>query len=129
MRKQTNSNDTTTFTCPECGRTFSRAAALGAHRRRAHGVAGATTRARATPTTSARARATSRSRAKTATSNRRRGQRARTSTTNRRNNPDGTVDRDRLLKTLFPNGIPASQAAIHAVNTWLDDAERLARMS
>ena len=28
------------FTCPECGRTFTRAQALGAHRRQAHGVVG-----------------------------------------------------------------------------------------
>jgi endogenous inhibitor of DNA gyrase (YacG/DUF329 family) len=30
-----------TFECPECGRTFNRAPALGAHRRRSHGVVGA----------------------------------------------------------------------------------------
>jgi C2H2-type zinc finger protein len=28
------------FKCAECGRTFERAPALGAHRRRAHGIAG-----------------------------------------------------------------------------------------
>ena len=28
------------FTCPECGRTFTRPQALGAHRRQAHGVVG-----------------------------------------------------------------------------------------
>ncbi len=35
------------FRCPECGRTFTRAAALGAHRRQAHGVVGAVSAARA----------------------------------------------------------------------------------
>jgi hypothetical protein len=34
------------FKCPECGRTFTRAAALGAHRRQAHGVVGAVSAAR-----------------------------------------------------------------------------------
>jgi len=33
-----------------------------------------------------------------------------------------------LLKALFPNGIPPKEDAIRAVNAWLDDAERLARM-
>ena len=28
------------LTCPECGKTFTRAAALGAHRKMTHGVAG-----------------------------------------------------------------------------------------
>jgi hypothetical protein len=41
---------------------------------------------------------------------------------------DGTVDRDALLKALFPNGIPAKENVIRALNGWLDDAERLARM-
>src|SRR5262249_43299591 len=35
----------TRFTCPECGRTFATAAALGSHRSRAHGVAGQSARA------------------------------------------------------------------------------------
>jgi uncharacterized C2H2 Zn-finger protein len=33
-----------TLTCPECGKAFARAASLGAHRNRAHGVAGASAR-------------------------------------------------------------------------------------
>ena len=31
---------TDALTCPECGKTFTRAAALGAHRKMTHGVAG-----------------------------------------------------------------------------------------
>jgi len=38
------------------------------------------------------------------------------------------INRDALLKALFPTGIPASEQAIRAVSVWLDDAERLARM-
>ena len=34
------------FVCPECGRSFTRAAALGAHRRQAHGVVGVSRQAR-----------------------------------------------------------------------------------
>jgi hypothetical protein len=37
------------FTCPECGKTFPRAASLGAHRSRTHGVAGATAAKRSQP--------------------------------------------------------------------------------
>jgi hypothetical protein len=32
------------------------------------------------------------------------------------------------LKALFPNGIPPKEEIIRAANSWLDDAERLARM-
>jgi hypothetical protein len=39
------------------------------------------------------------------------------------------IDRDALLKTLFPDGIPAREEVIRAASGWLDDAERLARMS
>jgi hypothetical protein len=38
------------------------------------------------------------------------------------------ADRDALLKALFPNGIPPKEEIIRAANSWLDDAERLARM-
>jgi hypothetical protein len=52
------------FKCPECGRTFTRAAALGAHRRQAHGVVGAVSaarsrRGRATGSRTGRTRSTS----------------------------------------------------------------------
>jgi hypothetical protein len=40
-----------------------------------------------------------------------------------------TADRDALLKALFPNGIPPREDVIRAVNSWLDDAERLTRMA
>jgi hypothetical protein len=38
------------------------------------------------------------------------------------------VDRDSLLKSLFPDGIPAREEVVRAATTWLDEAERLARM-
>jgi hypothetical protein len=42
---------------------------------------------------------------------------------------DGTVNRDQLLRTLFPNGIPAREEVVRSVNAWLDEAERLARLT
>ena len=39
-----------------------------------------------------------------------------------------SVDRDRLLRVLFPVGIPANEEALRGVNSWLDEAERLARL-
>jgi Zinc finger, C2H2 type len=119
------------FMCPECGRTFTRAAALGAHRRQAHGVAGASRRS-SSRTTRASASA-SRTGAGT------QGRRTRTTPTTRtatggsrsgrsRSRTDRAVDRDALLQTLFPGGIPAKESVIRSVNSWLDEAERLARM-
>src|SRR5205823_6130307 len=35
------------------------------------------------------------------------------------------INRDALLQTLFPNGIPAKESVIRSVNNWLDEAERL----
>jgi hypothetical protein len=60
-RQRTQPSTTEEFKCPECGRTFTRAAALGAHRRQAHGIAGATSRSRAAGRSTGRtaARATS----------------------------------------------------------------------
>jgi hypothetical protein len=83
------------YSCPDCGRTFDRAQALGAHRRQAHGVTGSSASA-------ARAR-----RRKTA-------------------NGASGVDSDRLLQTLFPNGIPARVDVVRGIHSWLDEAERLA---
>jgi uncharacterized C2H2 Zn-finger protein len=102
--------------CPECGRIFGRAQALGAHRRQAHGVAGASKRSRAR-----------------ATANRRSGQRrspagranAATSRGARNGRP---LDRDRLLQTLFPEGIPAREDVLRAADAWLAEAERMTRM-
>lgn len=105
------------FVCPECGRSFSRAAALGAHRRRAHNVAGATMRA----TTSRPNSAGSRSAASEADSSSSRQRRSRTAAS------DG-VNRNGLLRALFPNGIPANDDAIRSVSSWLDEAERLAKL-
>ena len=38
------------------------------------------------------------------------------------------IDRDSLLKTVFPAGIPARTDVIQAAGVWLDQADRLARM-
>jgi uncharacterized C2H2 Zn-finger protein len=105
------------FTCPECGKTFGRAASLGAHRNRAHGVAGANAAKRSTPR---RRRAGTRATAAPTTGRRR--SRSNDGTTT-------TVDRDALLQALFPKGVPAREAVIHAANDWLDQAERLAKLS
>jgi hypothetical protein len=99
-------------TCPECGRTFGRPAALGAHRRQAHGVVGASAGARAS-------------------SQRRQGRKAaatRSGTAAAAGTPTAraagtTIDRNGLLRALFPNGIPADVNTIRSVNKWLDDAE------
>jgi hypothetical protein len=108
---KTGSGATATLTCPECGRTFTRAAALGAHRRQAHGVIGTSASSRANGSRRQRNSAP----AKTASATTGRQQRA------------GTVDHDALLKALFPNGIPANKGMIRSVNSWLEEADRLAR--
>jgi len=109
------------FVCPECGRTFTRAAALGAHRSRAHGVAGRSARA-------TKRRASS-GPASTATSGSAAGKaRADSSSRARASAGRNGIDRDALLKTLFPEGIPAHEEVIRAASGWLDDAERLSRM-
>ena len=113
-RKAAATPSTDVFTCPECGKTFTRAAALGAHRKLKHGVAGASANAasngsrRRTRATAARRRTT----ASAATSGN-----------------AGVVDRNALLRTLFPSGIPPREEVITEVNAWLDEAERLARSS
>jgi len=107
------------FKCPECGRTFGRAAALGAHRRRAHGVVGATARTRSASGSSRRSRRTTASRARATTATASRDGRRRSS---------GGANRDALLAALFPNGIPPREDVIRAVNQWLDEGERLAGM-
>ena len=87
-----------------CGRTFGRAAALGAHRRRAHGIPGTSARATraATPARTTRARASA-----------------------SRDGHGTGADRDALLATLFPQGIPARENVIRSVDTWLKEADRL----
>ena len=110
------------LTCPECGKTFTRAAALGAHRSRIHGVPGSSLNAQRKRTTTATA--------KRATPIKRTSTRRRTATAaaSGRSPGTGSIDRDALLKTLFPNGIPARQDAIAAVNDWLNEADRLSRL-
>src|SRR6266536_2577858 len=117
-RARTKTNTTEEFKCPECGRTFTRAAALGAHRRQAHGVAGATSQSRS------RRRGTSPA---SATTRRRTPRRPVTNSDDARAGRGGSVDRDALLQALFPNGIPAKEDVIRAINNWLDDAEQLAK--
>jgi hypothetical protein len=38
------------------------------------------------------------------------------------------INRDALLRSLFPNGIPATEQALQQVNAWLEHAERLTRL-
>ena len=90
--------------CPECGKAFTRAASLGAHRNRAHGVVGASSRSSAARSSTARAASRARGRG-------------------------AGVNRDALLSNLFPNGIPAKESVIREVNEWLDQAERLASLA
>jgi hypothetical protein len=123
-RQRTKASTTEEFKCPECGRTFTRAAALGAHRRQAHGIAGATSQARASRRSSRRTA----ERATTPTAAGSRSQSRASSTPRARGSRDGSLDRDALLQRLFPNGIPAREDVIRAANSWLDEAERLAKM-
>jgi hypothetical protein len=109
-----------TLTCPECGKTFTRAAALGAHRRMTHGVVGTSANATANRQTTS-----SRSRRRATTSSASNG-RARRST-RAAAAPSTSVDRDALLRMLFPNGIPPREELIGQLNNWLNEAERLAR--
>jgi hypothetical protein len=104
-----------TFKCPECGRTFTRAAALGAHRHQAHGVAGR----------SANAANTSRRRTTTDAG---KGSSGRGSAANGGAQNRSPINRDDLLASVFPAGIPAKETVIRAVNSWLDEAERLSRL-
>jgi hypothetical protein len=105
-------------TCPECGRTFSRPAALGAHRSRVHGIAGTSQNARSRRNTAARTA--------TATPARRTGTTPAPTTTGAPTRDDGGVNHDALLRALFPNGIPPRQDLIAEVNDWLTQADRLA---
>jgi predicted RNA-binding Zn-ribbon protein involved in translation (DUF1610 family) len=99
------------FTCPECGKEFTRAASLGAHRQRVHGVAGA--------------KAKTRSRRRVAAV-RRRAPAAATTSAGAAAAPNGGVDRDALLQAVFPNGLPAREEVLRRANAWLDEAEQLA---
>jgi uncharacterized C2H2 Zn-finger protein len=118
--------------CPECGRTFARAAALGAHRRQAHGVVGASSQSRSSGRRSARTAASSSagraSRGTGATTRRSRSTSTAAASSDGRGRSGRAADRDALLKAIFPDGIPPKEDVIRAANAWLDDAERLARM-
>src|SRR5579871_507581 len=98
--------------CPECGREFTRAASLGAHRNRAHGVAGSTkrntTRRRLSAGTTSKPAAAGTARAASRGGN--------------------GIDRDALLGALFPQGVPPRESVIREVAAWLDHAERLAKL-
>jgi hypothetical protein len=136
-----SSTGAATLTCPECGKTFTRPAAMGAHRSRVHGVAGTSrnttsTRTGRTPSgSSTTANSSSRKRSSSpsgrGTSGRQRAAAASTATSSRsrsRNGGNDGVNRDALLQTLFPRGIPAKQNVIAAVNDWLEQADRLSRL-
>jgi hypothetical protein len=111
----------TEFVCRECGRTFTRAASLGAHRRQTHKIPGATSRAKQPAKASAAASAPR-------TARRRRARTVKTAAPARSSANNGAINRDALLGTLFPTGIPAKESVIRSVNAWLDEAERLARL-
>lgn len=120
-----NGQSAATLTCPECGKTFTRAASLGAHRNRAHGVAGASSRAQRTRIGSSSASTTRRSGGGTQSGTRRRGRPRGSGGT--RTGSSGAVNRDALLQALFPNGVPAREEVIRRANAWLDEAEQLAK--
>jgi hypothetical protein len=108
--------------CPECGKAFSRSASLGAHRNRAHGVRGASARRGRTGSGSG---GTSRRGATARTTGQGSGRtRGRASSSN---GSSASINRDALLQTLFPKGIPAREDVIRRANAWLDEAERLSR--
>jgi hypothetical protein len=110
------------FVRPECGKTFSRAQALGAHRSRTHGVPGGK-RARASAGAKSRAaKAGARGRGGAA------GGRSSGARTRSSQGEGGQVDRDQLLAVVFPNGVPAKVSVIEALAPWLAEGERLSRM-
>jgi|GEM_PF-6813938 hypothetical protein len=100
--------------CPECGRKFKRPSALGAHRWQAHRVAGSSPQARSRRRTAKAAGGTP----------------AASNGTETRSSAHGgfVVDRDALLRIVFPNGIPVRDDVIRTVSRWLDEAEMLARL-
>ena len=111
------------FKCPECGKTFSRAASLGAHRNRAHDVIGASKRRTGSKSASAPSASTNGVRRR-----RRSSAAASRATRSRRQGGQPTLNRDQLLQTLFPNGVPAREDVIRRVGGWLDEAEQLAKL-
>ena len=107
-----------TFECPECGKTFDRAASLGAHRQRVHGVAGRSKRQ-----TQSSERSSTR---QVSGSRRRRTSEMGAAASDGRSRV--SVDRSALLKQVFPGGIPPRDEVVRRVNAWLDEAEELATL-
>jgi len=119
---------TSALTCPECGRTFDRPAALGAHRRRAHGVPGAS--ASSARSDGSRTRTTRRQRASSRKTQSTRSSRSRTrQPTQSATNGARRINRDALLSTLFPSGMPPRVDVMRAVDAWLDEADRISRIA
>jgi uncharacterized C2H2 Zn-finger protein len=113
-----------TLVCPECGKEFSRAASLGAHRNRAHGVAGSSSNAGRTRRATRGTGGTSASSRSGATGNRRTTRQGFTPQRPR----NGVVDRDALLEALFPEGVPPRENVIRELGAWLDQAEQLVKL-
>jgi hypothetical protein len=131
---KSDSSKSSEFICPECGRTFTRAAALGAHRRRAHGVPGASSAARRARASGSRSRRRGRAAAAGNGGSTSSGRltRRRTTTSSRPRSASGAqtdgINRDLLLRALFPQGIPPREEVVSAVNDWLNEAARLAAL-
>ena len=102
--------------CPECGRKFKRPSALGAHRWQAHRVAGSSPQARSRRRTGKAAGGGGNSTGSIGAETRARA------------SGDFAVDRDALLRIVFPNGIPVRDDVIRTVSRWLDEAEMLAQL-
>ena len=98
-----------TLNCPECGKTFTRPASLGAHRNRAHGVVGASARRTGRRSSSRNGGSTPRKDRAQATRQQTKRARSRASSSN---GARRRVDRDALLQTLFPSGVPPREAVI-----------------
>jgi hypothetical protein len=106
--------------CPECGRKFKRPSALGAHRWQAHRVAGSSPQAKSRRRTAKAATGAASGVGQDSGRAEPAGARARPTS------EPGTVDRDALLRIVFPNGIPVRDDVIRYVMRWLDEAEMLA---
>lgn len=126
-KSTSTSNSEGTLTCPECGKTFTRPASLGAHRNRAHGVVGKSTRAQRSRTRGSSINGGTTRGRRSAEATRQQSPRRRGRASASDDTSSNGVDRDALLQALFPNGVPAREAVIRRANAWLDEAEQLAR--
>lgn len=100
MSKKTQ--EETVLACPECGKEFTRPAALGAHRNRAHGIRGKSAKRRPVSPPPAR---------------RRSGEVV-----------DAKSLGDRLLGLVFGETVPARVEVMEAAGSWLEEADRLAAL-